>query len=58
MEDDHGNGGEDNNNTGEEVDHETRDTYEHEEGLTILWCWFHEYNNNSNGMDLFVNLDI
>ena len=35
VEDNHGKGGEDNNNASEEVDHEARDTYAHEDVSTI-----------------------
>ena len=58
VEDDHGYGGEDYNNTGEEVDHETWDTIEHEDELAIGDVDFHEHDNASSGMNLVVNVDI
>ena len=42
----------------EEVEHETGDTNEHEDEPTIGDVHFHEHNNTSSGMDVFVNLDI
>lgn len=57
VQDDHGNGGEDNNNTGEEVNHKMGDTNEHEDEPAIGDVDFHEHNNASSGMDVFVDLD-
>ena len=58
VEDDHGNGGEDENNTGEEVDHETGDTNKHEDEPANDDVDFHEHNDASSGMDVFVELGI
>ena len=58
VEDDHGNGGEHDNNMGEEVDHETWDTNEHEDEPANDDVDFHEHSDASSGMDVFVDLDI
>ena len=49
VDDDHGNGGDDNNNIGEEVDHEIGDINEHEDEPTIDDVDFHEHNNAQVG---------
>ena len=58
VEDDHGNVGDDDNNTGEEVDHEIGETSEHEDEPTPDDVDFYEHSNASSGMDVFVDLDI
>ena len=40
----------------EEVDQETGDTNEHEDEFTIGDVDFHEHNNASSAMDVFIDL--